>query len=64
MILEQVGHKNIRLWLWDHIDYNYDIIYKKGKENVVANALLWKYEKDMSLLTFSLPVLDGITKVP
>jgi hypothetical protein len=35
--------------------YDYEIIYKKGKENVVSNALSRKYEEDMSL--FSLPFI-------
>jgi hypothetical protein len=37
--------------------YDYEIIYKKGKENVVANALSYKYEEHgfLFFLSFILP---------
>jgi hypothetical protein len=33
--------------------YNYEIIYKKGKENVVVDALSPKYEEDRFLFSLS-----------
>jgi hypothetical protein len=33
--------------------YDYEIIYKKGKDNVVADALSQKYEDDESLFSLS-----------
>jgi hypothetical protein len=29
--------------------YDYEIIYKKGEENVAVDALSWKYEDEGSL---------------
>jgi hypothetical protein len=37
------------------LGYDYEIIYKKDKENVVANVLSKQFEKDGSLLVFSFP---------
>ena len=33
--------------------YDYEIIYKKGKDNVVANALLGKHEEEGSPFSLS-----------
>jgi hypothetical protein len=38
--------------------YDYEIIYKKGKDNVVADALFRKYEDEGSLFSLSFIVLD------
>jgi hypothetical protein len=35
--------------------YDYKITYKKGKENVVVDALSRQFEEDGSLLSLSLP---------
>ena len=35
--------------------YDYEIVYKKGKENVVSNALSTKFEDDGSIFALSLP---------
>jgi hypothetical protein len=40
--------------------YDYEIIYKKGRENVVVDALSRKFEEDGSLLALSLPSLEWI----
>jgi hypothetical protein len=37
--------------------YDYEIIYKNGKENVVANSLSRKYEEEGSLFSLSFIVL-------
>jgi hypothetical protein len=38
--------------------YDYDIIYKNGKENVVVDALSMKYEEEGSLFSLSFIVSD------
>jgi hypothetical protein len=43
--------------------YDYEIIYKKGKENVVANSFSRKYEEDGSLFSLSFIVPDWLQVV-
>jgi hypothetical protein len=43
--------------------YDYEIIYKKGKEIVVADALSQKYEEDGSLFSLSFILPDCIQVV-
>jgi hypothetical protein len=43
--------------------YDYEIIYKKGKENVVVDALSWKYEDEGFLFSLSFIVRDWIQVV-
>ena len=43
--------------------YDYEIIYKKGKDNVVAYALSRKYEDEGSLFSVSFIVLDWIQAI-
>jgi hypothetical protein len=43
--------------------YHYEIIYKKGKENVVVDSLSWKYEEDESLFSLSFIVADWLQNV-
>jgi hypothetical protein len=43
--------------------YNYEIIYKKGKDNVVADALSQKYEDEGSLFSLSFIVPDWLQAV-
>jgi hypothetical protein len=44
------------------LGYDYEIIYKKGKENFVVDALSRKFEEDGSLLALSLTSLGWIKK--
>jgi hypothetical protein len=44
-------------------DYDYEIIYKKGKENVVVDALSRKYEEEGSLFSLSFIVVDWLNAV-
>jgi hypothetical protein len=43
--------------------YDYDIIYKKGKENPIVDSLSRKYEEEGSLFSLSFIVLDCVQDV-
>jgi hypothetical protein len=43
--------------------YDYEIIYKKGKDNVVVDALSQKYEEEGSLFSLSFIVPDWLQAV-
>jgi hypothetical protein len=52
--LEQhISSQEQQKWVTKLFGYDYDIIYKKGKDNVVADALSWKYEDEGSLFSLS-----------
>jgi hypothetical protein len=54
--LEQcISSQEEQKWVTKLFGYDYEIIYKKGKDNVVADTLSWKYEDEGSL--FSLPFI-------
>ena len=42
------------------LGYDYEIIYKKCKDNVVVDALSRKYEDEGSLFPLSSPVLEWV----
>jgi hypothetical protein len=50
-------------WVTRLFGYDYEIIYKKGKENVVADALSRKYEDERSLFSLSFIVPDWLQVV-
>jgi len=45
------------------LGYDYDIIYKKGKDNVVAYALSQKYEDEVFLFSLSLIIAYWLNDV-
>jgi hypothetical protein len=47
-------------WVTKLFGYHYEIIYKKGKDNVVADALSRKYEDEGSLFSLSFIVPDWL----
>jgi hypothetical protein len=50
-------------WVTNLFGYDYEIIYKKGKENVVADALSQKYEEEGSLFSLSFIVPNWLQAV-
>jgi hypothetical protein len=50
-------------WVTKLFGYDYEIIYKKGKDNVVADALSRKYEDEGSLFSLSFNVPDWLQAV-
>lgn len=42
------------------LGYDYEIIYKKGCEKVVADALSCQFEEESTLLAISLPIPEWI----
>ena len=50
-------------WVTKLFGYDYDIIYKKGNDNVVADALYRKYEDEGSLFSLSFIVPDWLQAI-
>jgi hypothetical protein len=50
-------------WVTNILGYDYEIIYKKGKDNVVVDTLSRKYEDEGSLFSLSFIVLDWLQAV-
>jgi hypothetical protein len=57
--LEQhISSQEQQKWVTKLFGYDYEIIYRKGKDNVVADALSQKYEEEGSLFYLSFIILD------
>jgi hypothetical protein len=50
---QRISFPEKKKWVTELFGYDYEIIYKKGKENVVVDALSQKYEYDGSLFSLS-----------
>jgi hypothetical protein len=62
--LEQpISSQEQQKWVTKLFGYDYEIIYKKGKDNVMADALSQKYEDEGSLFSLSFIVLDWLQVV-
>jgi hypothetical protein len=62
--LEQhLSSPNQQKWVTKLVGYGYEIIYKKGKDNVVADDLSRKYEDEGSLFYLSFIVSDWLQDV-
>jgi hypothetical protein len=62
--LEQcISSEEKQKWVTKLFGYDYEIIYKKGKDNVVTDALSRKYEEEGSLFSLSFIVPDWLQAV-
>jgi hypothetical protein len=62
--LEQhISSQEQQKWVTKLFGYDYEIIYKKEKDNVVVDALSQKYEEEGSLFSLSFIVLDWLQAV-
>jgi hypothetical protein len=61
---QRISSPEQQKWVTKLFGYDYEIIYKKGKENVVADAFSRKYEDEGSLfsLSFIVPVLLQVVR--
>ena len=50
------------MWVTKMLVYEYDIIYKKGKENLVVDSFPQKYEYKGSLFSLAFAILNWIIK--
>jgi hypothetical protein len=57
---QRISSQEQQKWVTKLFGYDYEIIYKKGKDNVVADALSWKYEDKGSLFSLSFIVPDWL----
>jgi hypothetical protein len=55
---QRISSQEQQKWVTNLFGYDYEIIYKKGKDNVVADALSRKYEEEGSLFSLSFIVPD------
>jgi hypothetical protein len=59
--LEQIiSSSEKQKWVNNLFGHDYDIIYKKGKENVVVDSLSRKSEEEWPLFSFSFIVVDWL----
>jgi hypothetical protein len=56
-------HRKKQKWVNILFGYDYEIIYKKGKDNVVVDAVSQKYEDEGSLFSLSFIVLHWLKVV-
>jgi hypothetical protein len=55
---QRISSSEQQKWVTNLFGYDYEIIYKKGKENVVVDALSHKYEDEGSLFSLSFIIPD------
>jgi hypothetical protein len=60
---QRLSYPEQNKWLTKMLGYDYEIIYKKGKDNIRTNAFSRQHEEDGSLFTLSLSVPDWIEEV-
>ena len=55
---QRISSPEQQKWVTKLFGYDYEIIYKKGKDNVVVDALSHKYEDEGSFFSLSFIVSD------
>lgn len=50
-------------WVTQMFGYYYEIIDRKGKDNIVADSLSHHYEGKICMLSLSTPILDWLTRM-
>jgi hypothetical protein len=60
---QRISSQEQQKWVTKIFRYDYEIIYKKGKDNVMADALSQKYEDKGSLFSLSFIVPDWLQVV-
>jgi hypothetical protein len=60
---QRISSQEQQKWVTKLFGYDYEIIYKKGKDNVVVDALSRKYEDEGSLFSLSFIVPDWLQAV-
>jgi hypothetical protein len=60
---QRISSQEQQKWVTKLFGYDYEIIYKKGKDNAVADALSQKYEEEGSLFSLSFIVPDWLQVV-
>jgi hypothetical protein len=60
---QRISSPKQKKWVTKLFGYDYEIIYKKGKDNVVVDALSQKYEDEGSLSSLSFIVLDWLQAI-
>jgi hypothetical protein len=60
---QRISSQEQQKWVTNLFGYDYEIIYKKGKDNVVVYALSWKYEDEGSLFSLSFIVPNWLQAV-
>jgi hypothetical protein len=63
IIVVSTSSNNDSEWVTKKLGYNYEIIYKRGKENIVVDALSIQFKVDGSLLALSLPSPGWLKKL-
>ena len=60
---QRISSPEKQKWVTKLFGYDYEIIYNKGKDNVVADALSRKYEDEGSLFSLSFIVPDWLQAI-